>query len=44
MGKLAIDLYTDLMQQCLPFIAVWGICTIILRTFLSSAFGGRFEL
>lgn len=44
MGKLAIDLFTDLMTDALPFCICWGIATIILRTFLRVAFGGKFEL
>lgn len=44
MGKLAIDLYVQLMGDCIPFICVWALCSIIVRTFLKAAFAGRFEL
>lgn len=41
MLELAISLYTDLIETCLPIAFFFGICNIIVSTFLRAAFGGR---
>lgn len=41
MLELAISLYTDLIETCLPIAVFFGICNIIVSTFLRAAFGGR---
>lgn len=44
MGELAIQIFTDVAAEAVPFAVVWGLCSIIVRTFLKTAFGGRFEI
>lgn len=44
MGKLAIEIFTDLAADVVPFAFAWGICSIIVRTVFKAGFMGRFEL
>lgn len=44
MGELAVKIFIDVATEAVPFAVVWGICNIIVRTFLKAGFGGRFEI
>lgn len=44
MARFAISLYTDIAELAIPFAFAWGICNMIVNTFLSVAFGGRLKV
>ena len=44
MARFAIDLYTDIAVLAVPFAFTFGICNVIVNTFLSVAFGGRLKI
>lgn len=37
----AIQIYAQILEQCIPFAIVFGIGNIIVSTFLRVAFGGK---
>lgn len=39
-AKTAIEIYTTMIQQVIPFIAVWCICNIIVKSILIAGFKG----
>ena len=44
MMRFAIELYTDIAKYAVPFAIAFGICNVIVNTFLSVAFGGRLKI
>lgn len=44
MVRFSIDLYTQIAVLAVPFAFAWGICNVIVNTFLSVAFGGRLKV
>lgn len=44
MARFAIDIYTDIAELAIPFAFVFGMCNLIVNTFLSVAFGGRLKI
>ena len=41
MTELAISLYTDLIETCLPIAVFFGLCNLLVATFLRAALGGK---
>lgn len=37
------DVYVEMLQFCMPFIAFYGIGNVIVRTIIRAATTGRFE-
>lgn len=44
MARFAISLYTEIARLAVPFAFVFGICNVIVNSFLSVAFGGRLSI
>lgn len=44
MQELAVELATEIFTLAVPFAVVFGICELIVNTFLRAAFGGRLWL
>ncbi len=42
--RIAVSLYTVVLQWALPFAFAFGIGNVIVNTFLSVAFGGRLKI
>lgn len=41
MANLALELYTQIAQEAVPFAIVFSIGNLIVTTFLRVAFGGK---
>lgn len=41
MVEFAITTYTQILETALPLAICFGICDLIVSTFLRTAFGGR---
>lgn len=41
MNDLAVQLYTDLLSNCLPIAFFFGMCNLLVTTFLRAALGGK---
>lgn len=41
MNELAVSLYTDLINTCLPIAFFFGMCNLLVSVFLKGALGGR---
>lgn len=39
--ELAVELATEVFTLAIPFALVFGLCELIISTFLRAAFGGR---
>lgn len=44
MVDLSIDLYTALVNYCLPVAVTFEICNLLVGMFLRAAFGGKLWL
>lgn len=44
MVRWAIALYTSIAELAVPVAFTFGICNVIVNTFLSVAFGGRLKI
>lgn len=43
-ARFAIALYTEIAEIAIPIGFVFGICNMIVNSFLSVAFGGRLKI
>ena len=43
-ARFALSLYTDIAEIAIPIAFVFGMCNLIVNTFLSVAFGGRLKI
>lgn len=41
MHDLAVELATEIFTEAIPFAVVFGVCELLVSTFLRAAFGGR---
>lgn len=41
MVELALDLYTGLLNYCLPIAVVFEVCNLMVGSVLRAAFGGK---
>ena len=42
--RVAVDVYTYILQYSIPFAFAFGIGNVIVNTLLSVAFGGRLKI
>lgn len=44
MSKMALEVYTLIIENAAPYAVTFGFCNLIVRTFIRAAFGGKLEV